>query len=232
MMKNLLVKLGGALVASPVLLPTVAPSASSPKLGFVIDATGSRAAMWQAAQEIQAGMFQKIEAQGVTLWQRVTCYRGSRVQSSEWVDAAEKLVSFMRGITCDPGTTQIALALSVYVGEKGLKAVCLITDSVEDDPAQIETIARLLGSRGVRVFCFQDGENPSAETHLRMVAKVSGGAYARFTSKADLAALCEFVASFAARPLDASALLLTQSKATPQVEQVARQLALTFKGGK
>lgn len=232
-MKNLLAKIGGALVASQTVLPSVTLAPSGGKLGFVIDATGSRAASWLVAQQIQREMFEKIDAEALGLSQRVTCFRSSEVKSSAWSNSADSLIAFMQGIECRAGTTQIAKALSVYVGEKELRAVVLIGDAFEDKAEDIFSVCHLLRARGVRVFAFLEGNNPEAETGFKEVAAITRGAFASFNSKADLSALCAFVASFAARPsADPSALLLGHSKPSTNVEAVAKQLKLTYQGGK
>jgi hypothetical protein len=209
-----------------------------PKIGFVIDATGSRAKTWQAAQEIQAQMLDSVHHQHNTaVALRVTFFRSSEVLSSPWHTRADDLTDFMQGIKCKGGLTQITKALAAYLsGCPNLKAVCLIGDTAEikgnilfanDNRQDLETISKMLGARGVRVFTFLDGHDASGREVFQMIARNSGGAFASFGSKLELSEMCRFVASFAA--LDALAFQKhIESGQSAQGKNLASQLAITY----
>jgi hypothetical protein len=97
-----------------------------------------------------------------------------------------------------------------------------IGDAVEEAPDSLCDLAGQCGIKQLPLFLFQEGGDQNVEQTFRTMAKLSGGAYARFdTSSAQtLAALLGAVASFATgghaalemRDDDSAKLLLQQLK--------------------
>jgi hypothetical protein len=104
-----------------------------------------------------------------------------------------------------------------------VKAVVFIGDAVEENPDSLCDLAGQCGILQLPLFLFQEGRERQVETTFRTMAKLSGGAYARFdnSSAATLAGLLGAVASYASggrtaleqRGGDSAKLLLQQLKA-------------------
>ena len=196
-----------------------------PRLLFAIDATASRQPTWDSASHLQQEMFSATAGIGALVVQ--LCYfRGfHEFFASQWLNDSQQLARIMGKVYCEGGRTQIARLLQHAQAEHSkvpIKALVFIGDAMEENP---DTLCKLAGQCGLRqlpLFLFQEGHNRSVETTFRSMAKLSGGAYARFdASSADtLAALLGAVASFAAggraalenSGSDSAKLLLTQIK--------------------
>jgi hypothetical protein len=129
----------------------------------------------------------------------------------------------MTGIDCRGGHTQIGKVLSHARKETGKKKVGVLVfvgDALEEPIDRLAAIAGELGLLGLKVFIFQEGGDPAVESGFREIARLSGGAYARFDVNAagQLSALLKAAAIYAAGGLKAlakseaagSRLLLTQ----------------------
>ncbi len=103
-----------------------------------------------------------------------------------------------------------------------MRAVVFIGDAVEESPDSLCDLAGQCGILQLPLFLFQEGRERQVEQTFRAMAKLSGGAYARFDSNSatTLAALLGAVASFATggraalekRGGDSAKLLLQQLK--------------------
>ena len=214
----------------------IAPYERLPKIGFVIDATASRAKTWQAAQEIQVLMFNNVLTLHKTpILLKVVHFGGFSVKGSAWHKSADDLSAYMQKVKCRAGITRIKQALSLYLTEgKNLKAICLIGDDaqllndMDDNWKELSNIAAQLGGMGIKVFTFLEGDNQTARDVFQMIARLSGGAFASFGSKSDLSEMCQFVASFAALEAQALTQFINGGHTSEQVKSLAQQLAITY----
>ena len=153
-------------------------------------------------------------------------YRGlSECRSSRWVSQAEQLAGLMERIDCRGGHTQIGKVIAHAKRETELlrvSAVVFVGDAMEEDIDDLAHGAGELGRLKVPMFVFQEGRNHEVEQAFRELARLSGGAYCRFDSRAakQLSELLRAVAVYAtggrtalaARKDSAAALLLGQLK--------------------
>jgi hypothetical protein len=131
-------------------------------------------------------------------------FRGfNECRASGWVGDARKLTSLMTGIQCQGGQTQIGRAL-MHVRDEArrqpVRAFVFVGDAMEEDADRLCHIAGELALNGVKAFMFQEGHDVAAETTFREIARITGGAYARFGagSAAELLALLKAAATYAA----------------------------------
>lgn len=131
-------------------------------------------------------------------------YRGFReCRASRWVSDTKALTALMTGIDVRGGQTQIGRILSHARREsqkERVQAVVFVGDAMEEDVDALCAKAGELGLLHVPVFVFQEGGNPDVERAFREIARLTGGAYARFDRNAagELAALLRAVAAYAA----------------------------------
>jgi hypothetical protein len=175
------------------------------RLIFGLDATASRQPTWDLACQLQGQMFLEVSNLDVQL----VYYRGfGECRASGWVSSGERLANLMTRITCRAGQTQIGkiLAHGRQETEKGkVQAMVFIGDAVEENVDELAAVAGELGSRGVKVFMFQEGSAPNVEYAFREIARLTHGAYCRFDAGAaqQLAQLLRAVAAYAAGGLKA-----------------------------
>lgn len=170
------------------------------RLGFLIDATGSRGDSWEKAQGIQAGMFRAASGLG-PLSLRLVHYGGGELADHGWIDNPREAAAAMARVRCESGLTKIVLGLNAfryYPPEERAAAIILVGDCFEEDPRDAEQMAFKLKQEGIRVFCFHEGEDWTAEGVFRRIAEITGGKFARFGDGLPLAELCEGVALLAA----------------------------------
>jgi hypothetical protein len=196
-----------------------------PRLLFAVDATASRQPTWDHARHLQQGMFH-ASGKVATLAVQLCYYRGfGEFRASRWLTDSAELSRLMGGVRCEGGHTQIARLLRHAQEEHRkatVRALVFIGDAVEENPDSLCDLAGQCGILQLPLFLFQEGSDQQVEQTLRTMAKLSGGAYARFDdSSADiLAGLLGAVASFAtggraaleARGGDSAKLLLQQLK--------------------
>ena len=101
----------------------------------------------------------------------------------------------MTGIDCRGGHTQIGKVLIHARRETGKRKVGVLVfvgDALEEPIDDLAAKAGELGLLGVRVFIFQEGSDPAVERGFREIARLTGGAYARFDTNAagELARCC------------------------------------------
>jgi hypothetical protein len=158
------------------------PALSRGRLAFIVDATGSRAATWAIARELQADMFRAAAPIG-QLDLQLVFFGGEQCRSSKWTTSGDQLAQLMSKVECEPGETQIERALRHVLREHTkapLQAVTLIGDACEEEPDALSSLAGQLGAAGVPVFAFCEGNNPTARRVFRMLALRSGGAFYEF----------------------------------------------------
>jgi hypothetical protein len=108
----------------------------------------------------------------------------------------------MAKVHCEGGHTQIARLLRHAMGEHrkiALRALVFIGDAVEESPDTLCDLAGQCGLLQLPLFLFQEGREPAVEKTFRAMARLSGGAWARFDSgsAAALAGLLGAVACYA-----------------------------------
>lgn len=181
----------------------VTPGVGNGRLVFALDATMSRQPTWDRATHLQAEMF--IEAGRIGgLDIQLVYYRGfGECRASRWVSDPRSLADLMTGIQVRGGHTQIGKVLNHVRKEtqkRRVQAAVFVGDALEEPIDALCAKAGELGLLGVPMFVFQEGHDPSVERGFREIARLTGGAYARFDAGAagELAALLRAVAAYAA----------------------------------
>jgi hypothetical protein len=173
-----------------------------PRLLFAVDATASRQPTWDRASQLQQEMFH-ASGKLATLAVQLCYYRGfGEFRASPWLTDSTAIGKRMARVRCEGGHTQIARLLRHAREEHGkatIRALVFIGDAVEENPDKLCDLAGQCGILKLPFFLFQEGKDRQVEQTFRSMAKLSGGAYARFdSSSADmLAGLLGAVASFA-----------------------------------
>jgi hypothetical protein len=192
---------------------TMAPAetvAGRGRLIFALDATMSRQPTWDTALKLQAQMFEEAAKVG-GLDVQLAYYRGfGECRASRWVGEARALRDLMTTIDCRGGQTQIGRILAharKETGRRKVNVLVFVGDAMEEKIDDLAATAGELGLLGLRVFIFQEGRDPAVERAFREIARLSGGAYARFDVNAagQLAELLRAAAVYAAGGLKALA---------------------------
>ncbi len=184
------------------------PEPGRGRLIFALDATMSRQPTWDLACALQGEMFDAAAGAGGLAVQLVY-FRGSgEARASRWVSDAAGLKRLMTGIACHGGLTQIGRVLehaarAAAVAPVG--ALVLVGDAAEEDIDRLCHSAGALALHGTRAFCFHEGRDPAAARAFREIARLTGGAYSPFDSRAagELRALLGAVGAYAAGGRDA-----------------------------
>ena len=207
-------------------MPTLSAGARG-KLVIALDATMSRQPTWDLACSLQAEMFRTASSIGGLAIQLVY-FRGlAECRASRFVSDGQTLSAMMNKIRCEGGQTQIGRVLDHLrdaAKRDGVRAFVYVGDAMEESADLILARAGEIGLLGIRGFIFQEGQDPQAERVFRDIARLTGGAYARFdhSAPATLADLLRAAAAYAAggreallnlaRQGGASALLLQQMR--------------------
>jgi len=206
--------------------PAVEPGRRG-RLIFALDATMSRQPTWDSACRLQADMFR--EAAGVGgLDIQLVYYRGlGECRASRWVAEPAQLGALMSRIDCHGGYTQLGkvLAHARRENDRGkVAALVFIGDAMEESLDDLCAVAGELGLCNVKAFMFQEGYDPVCEQAFREIARLTGGAFCRFTPGAahELAELLRAAAAYAAGGVKALADLKARSGAgaTRLLEQI------------
>jgi hypothetical protein len=173
------------------------------RLIFALDATMSRQPTWDTAQRLQAEMFEEAGKVG-GLDVQLVYFRGfNECRASRWVGDTRALRDLMTGIECRGGHTQIGKVLA-HARRETAKAkvgvLVFVGDALEEPIDDLAAKAGELGMLGVKAFIFQEGRDGAVERGYREIARLSGGAYARFDANAagELAQLLKAAAIYAA----------------------------------
>ena len=192
---------------------TMAPSETAGghgRLIFALDATMSRQPTWDTALKLQAEMFEEAAKVG-GLEVQLAYYRGfGECRASRWVRDTRALRDLMTTIDCRGGHTQIGRILKharKETAKKKVNVLVFVGDAMEENVDDLAAVAGELGMLGLRVFIFQEGNDASVERAFREIARLSGGAYARFDVSAagQLAELLRAAAVYAAGGMKALA---------------------------
>ncbi|MCZ6830941.1 MAG: VWA domain-containing protein [Gammaproteobacteria bacterium] len=200
---------------------------SGARLIFAIDATASRQPTWDQACQIQGQMFLSTHGLG-GLAVQLCYYRGfSELRASKWLLDETALLRQMSAVRCEGGYTQIERLLNHALKEhenEPVKALVFIGDAMEENPDTVCGKAGQAGIQGLPLFMFQEGHDPAVEHTFKTMARLSGGAYARFdhNSAAELAELLGAVARYAAA--GRSGLLEYGTEASAGVKLLLQQL--------
>jgi hypothetical protein len=160
------------------------------RLVFALDATMSRQPTWDLACRVQSEMFAAAShAGGLSI--QLVYFRGfDECRSSRWVADPQGLTALMTKISCRGGQTQIGRVLRHVRSEANkapLKVLVFVGDAMEEPIDDLCVIAGELGLLGVKAFMFHEGHDPDAARAFQEVARLTGGAYARFDTRAALA---------------------------------------------
>lgn len=197
------------------------------RLIFAMDATMSRQPTWDRALSLQARMFSETGKAG-QLQVQLVYFRGfNECKASKWVANADALARLMTSVDCRGGNTQLSRVLAHVKSEaarSAVSAVVFVGDAFEENIDTVCQSAGEIGMLGVRMFMFQEGNDPGAERAFTEIAKLTGGAYFKLDSSSPgvLAELLGAVAAYAtggrtalasrARSGNASQALLKQLK--------------------
>jgi hypothetical protein len=179
------------------------PTEGRGRLIFALDATMSRQPTWDTACRLQADMFEEAGKVG-GLEVQLVYYRGyGECRASRWVSDTRALRDLMTGIDVRGGQTQISKVLSHArreARERKVAAMVFVGDALEEPIDPLAQKAGELGLLGLRMFVFQEGNDPKVEAAFRELARLTGGAYARFDTNAagQLAQLLRAAAVYAA----------------------------------
>ncbi len=183
----------------------LAPTATAgprARLVFALDATMSRQPTWDLACRVQGEMFATAADVG-GLSVQLVYFRGfDECRSSRWVVEPRALTDLMTRIGCRGGHTQIGRVLRHVRNETAnasVKALVYVGDAMEEPIDDLCAVAGELGLLGVKAFMFHEGADPVAARAFQEVARLTGGAYARFDASAphSLAGLLRAAAAYA-----------------------------------
>jgi hypothetical protein len=173
-----------------------------PRLIFALDATMSRQPTWDLACRVQGEMFGTAAGVG-GLSVQLVYFRGfDECRASAWVVDPRALTDLMTKIGCRGGHTQIGRVLRQVRNEARadpVKAFIYVGDAMEEPIDDVCAAAGELGLLGVKAFMFHEGTDPVAARAFQEIARLTGGAYARFDAGApqSLAALLRAAAAYA-----------------------------------
>jgi len=179
------------------------PQPGAGRLIFAMDATMSRQPTWDMACTLQGRMFEASASLG-GLGVQLVYFRGfNDCRASGWVGDPRRLTALMSRIDCRGGHTQIGRVLAHVRDEarrEPVRAFVLVGDAMEENADDLCALAGELSLIGVKAFMFQEGGDPAAASVFREIARLTGGAYARFDagSAAQLLDLLKAAASYAA----------------------------------
>lgn len=153
------------------------------RLIFALDATMSRQPTWDLACSLQARMFEVAAGTGGLAVQLVYFRGFAECRASGWIGEPGRLTGLMTRIACEGGQTQIARVLKHVRDEARtvpVRAFVFVGDAMEEDVDTLAALAGELGLRGIRGFLFQEGMDPAASAAFASIARLTGGAHARF----------------------------------------------------
>lgn len=202
--------------------------AARPRLVFALDATMSRQPTWDLACRVQGEMFATTAGIG-GLSVQLVYFRGlNECRASRWVVDPGALTGLMTSIQCRGGQTQIARVLRHVRTETAadpVKVLVYVGDAMEEPIDDLCAIAGEIGLLGVKAFMFHEGPDPMAARAFQEIARLTGGAYARFDASAPhaLADLLRAAAAYATSGMEGLTQLATDSEG-------AKRLLTSMKG--
>ena len=167
--------------------PVVAAAGARGRLIFALDATMSRQPTWDLAQSLQARMFDTAAGLG-GLDVQLVYFRGfGECRASKFVADGAGLAALMARISCQGGHTQIGRVFKhvrTETAQRKVGALVFVGDAMEENADDLAALAGELGLLGVKTFMFQEGGDPGVAAVFRDLARLTGGAYARFDAGA------------------------------------------------
>ena len=165
-----------------------APSEGRGRLIFALDATMSRQPTWDTACQLQAEMFEEAGKVG-GLEVQLVYFRGfGECRASRWVSDTRALRDLMTGIDCprrpDPDRQGADPCPARGGASARSAALVFVGDALEEPIDALAAKAGELGLLGLRMFIFQEGRDAAVERGFREIARLTGGAYARFDANA------------------------------------------------
>jgi len=187
------------------------------RLAFALDATMSRQPTWDLACRLQGEMFATTgQAGGLSV--QLVYFRGfGECRASRWVADPQALTSLMTRIECRGGRTQIGRVLRhvrTEARQVPLKVLVYVGDAMEEPIDDLCALAGELGLLGIKAFMFHEGHDPDAARAFREIARLTGGAYARFDTDAPqvLAGLLRAAAAYATHGVEGLTRLAPKSQ--------------------
>lgn len=163
------------------------PQKTSGRMYFALDATMSRQPTWDLATSLQAEMF-SAAAEETGLNVRLLYFRGfGELGVSPWLCDPDDMVKKMSRVSCRAGRTQLERLFKYALKDaqdNQVKVLVFVGDCFEENEDVVMDLAGHLGLQGVRCFMFHEGQDPVAEHVFRAIARVTGGAYAKFDANA------------------------------------------------
>ena len=158
--------------------------------------------MADLACELQGDMFSAAAGIGGLAVQLVYFRGFDECRASRWVIEPKALTALMTQISCRGGHTQIGKVLQHVRKEaatSSIRALVYVGDAMEEEPDELCNVAGELGLLGLKAFMFQEGNDHTAKRTFEEIARLTGGAYARFDGSAplSLAALLRAAAVYA-----------------------------------
>jgi hypothetical protein len=197
-------------------LAPLAGNTPQARLVFALDATMSRQPTWDLACRVQGEMFAATsEARGLSV--QLVYFRGfGECRASHWVADPQVLTALMTKISCRGGQTQIGRVLRhvrTEARQAPLKVLVYVGDAVEEPIDDLCAVAGEIGLLGVKAFMFHEGHDPDAARAFQEIARLSGGAYARFDAGAPhtLSELLRAAAAYATSGVEGLARLSASS---------------------
>jgi hypothetical protein len=178
--------------------------AKDARLIFALDATMSRKDTWDHATQLQASMFREVAAIGASLNLQVVYYRGlGECRASAWESDPTRLLRWRERVECLSGHTQIGRVLAHTKRENDahkVGALMFVGDAMEENAGALIDAAQELGKLKLPIFMFQEHDDRETRAVYEEIARVSGGAYAKFDSSSAerLSELLRAAALFAA----------------------------------
>lgn len=205
--------------------------ADTPRIGFIIDHTGSRAATWQAAQVEQERIFSKVQKEaGAKI--RMLHFGGDTLRDTKWQTDPKAVITAMHQSECETGETQLCAAMNVFSEEADAgpkpKFIIMIGDCCEEDRNSIEEAAERLATHKIPVFAFLEGHDPEGRWAFERIAKITKGVFMPF-NKVDLGPIYAACAAFATGGL--AALENAAQKGSGPALAMHRQLKMLPPGG-
>ena len=170
------------------------------RIGFIIDATGSRHATWEQAQMVQAKMFAALKG-GDAMALRLIHFGGDELTDHGWERDSGTIAAHMAQTRCVGGSTQIVPGLAEFrrdARDLMAQAIILVGDAFEENSDEAFALAHELKAKGCKVFSFLEGNDMSAQSVFQELAEITGGKFARFGDDLPLSDLCVGVALLAA----------------------------------
>ncbi len=177
------------------------------RLIFALDATMSRQPSWDLACSLQSEMFVEAQRHG-RLATQLVYFRGvNECKASRWTLLADDMIGWMERFQCRAGRTQLGRVLQHIQDEavrQPVQAAVYVGDCLEEDADHVAGLAGEVALRSVPIFVFQEGDDAYAQTMFREIARITGGAYARFdgSARSKLAAYLRSIAAYAAAGRD------------------------------